>query len=107
MHVAAKHCVHPDACVLAERDIAENLSRGIDVAGGGDDRRVAKIGTDHVSSVWLANTGQVAGQHRRRSLANTGPGRWPTPRARSLANTDPGGIVFWLRKTYLVIVCSS
>ena len=34
-------------------DIAKDLGGDIDIAGCRDDGRVAKIGADHASSVWL------------------------------------------------------
>ena len=49
--VAADDGVHPDAGVLAEGDIADDLRREVDIAGGGDGGRVALVGADHGDSL--------------------------------------------------------
>ena len=43
--VAADDSVHPDAGVLAEDDIADDLRGEVDVASRGDGRRMALVGS--------------------------------------------------------------
>src|SRR6266446_400499 len=45
--VAAEDCVHPDAGVLAENDVADELGGVVDVAGVGELGRDAFVGADH------------------------------------------------------------
>ena len=47
MHIAADDGVHPDAGVLAEGDVADDLGGNIHIAGRRNDGRFALIGTNH------------------------------------------------------------
>ena len=47
MHIAADHGVHPDAGVLAEGDVADDLRGDIHITGLRNDGRFALIGTNH------------------------------------------------------------
>ena len=56
VHIAAQHGIHPDAGVLPEGDVAKHLGGDVDVARGGDDRRVAEVSADHDFSVLLVSS---------------------------------------------------
>ena len=45
--VAAEDCVHPDGGVLAKGDVADELGGPVDIAGVGDERGFALVGTNH------------------------------------------------------------
>ena len=47
MHVAANHGAGPDAGVLANRDVADDYGRRVDVSRRGDLRPAAVIAADH------------------------------------------------------------
>jgi hypothetical protein len=51
VHVAADHGVHPDAGLLAEDDVADNLSGFIYIAGIGDAGTDPLVGADHADSL--------------------------------------------------------
>src|SRR5579872_985397 len=53
MHIATHDGVHPDAGMLAQGDVADDLRGGVDVARGWDDRRMPLIRTDHDLSLAL------------------------------------------------------
>jgi hypothetical protein len=47
VHIATENCVHPDAGMLAENDISDQLRGIVHVAGGGNSWCNALVGTNH------------------------------------------------------------
>jgi hypothetical protein len=64
VHVAAKDAVHPDAGVLAENDVADDLGGFVDIGRIGELGSDAIIGADHkFIRCWTRNTGPAVPQN--------------------------------------------
>src|SRR5262249_51209694 len=68
VYVAAHHSVHPDARVLTQHDIADDLRRLVDIAGGRDGWRNTFVGSDHGSRKNFENSTDGARKVRASGL---------------------------------------